>query len=83
MENRFRTIQVELSGGHYRPHGCNKAFVTGISWDVEYRRVAIHLTYPNGEMDIIPLSELGSSHILGSVTILNGGDDEQKSDGAE
>ena len=69
--NRFETTEVELSGSHYQPDGCNTAFVTGISWDKEESCLAVHLTYKNGKMDIIPLSELGASHILGSVTVLN------------
>ena len=68
---RYRTIEVELSGSHYQPGGCNRAFVTGISWDSEYNRTAIHLTYLNGNEDTIPLSELGKSHVLGNVTIVN------------
>ena len=73
MENKFETIKVELSGSHYQPDGCNQAFVTGISWDIEYKRSCLHLTYLNSKQDYIPLSELGSSHILGSITILNTG----------
>ena len=69
--NRFQTIKVELSGGHYQPEGCNIAFVTGILWDKEYGRPCLHLTYVNGINDVIPLSSLGESHILGSVTIQN------------
>ena len=69
--NRFKTIEVQLSSGHYQPEGCDTAFVTGISWDTEEHRPAIHLTYKNGEMDVVPLSELGANHVLGSVTILN------------
>ena len=69
---RFKTIEVQLSGSHYQPNGCDTAFVTGISWDTKEHRLAIHLTYKNGKKDIIPFSELGASHILGNVTILNG-----------
>lgn len=69
--DRFEAIEVQLSGSHYQPDGCDEAFVTGISWDKEEKRPAIWLTYKNGKMDVIPLSELGASHILGNVTILN------------
>ena len=65
------TIMVKLSGAHYQPEGCDTAFVTGIFWDRTRSRPAIHLTYLNGKCDFIPLTELGHSHPLGSVTILN------------
>lgn len=71
INDRFETIEVGLSGSHYQPDGCDRAFVTGISWDKEYKRPCVHLTYLNRKQDFIPLSELGSSHILGDVTILN------------
>lgn len=71
MSDRYGIIEVELSGAHYQPDGCNRASVTGISWDNEYGRACVHLTYPNRKQDTIPLSELGASHILGSVTIIN------------
>jgi hypothetical protein len=64
-------IKVKLTGGHYQPYGCDEAFVVGIRWDKEHKRPCIHLLYINGEEDFIPLSELGSSHILGDVIILN------------
>ena len=64
-------IRVKLSGSHYQPKGKDTAFVIGISWDLDNKRPCIQLLYPGGETDYIPLIELGSSHILGSVTILN------------
>ena len=68
---RFELIRVLLSGNHYQPDGCNLALVTGISWDKQMKRACIFLAYENGKADFIPLTELGHSHILGSVTILN------------
>jgi len=68
--DRYTTIKIRLDGCHYQPDGCDMAFVTGISWDNECQRPALQLTYINGEMDYIPLSSLGVSHILGSVTII-------------
>jgi len=64
-------IRVEVSGGHYQPDGCNQAFVVGIYWDKERSRPCLQLVYTNGKEDYIPLSELGASHPLGSIMILN------------
>ncbi len=64
-------IKVQLSGSHYQPKGCGTAFVIGIYWDLENKRPCVQLLYKGGETDYIPLSELGSSHVLGSVTIIN------------
>jgi hypothetical protein len=64
-------IKVRLTGGHYQPEGCDTAVVPGIFWDGENRRPCITLLYSNGKTDFIPLSELGSSHVLGDVIILN------------
>ena len=70
MDN-IEIIRIELSGSHYQPDGCTKAVVTGIWWDKARNRPTLCLAYENGKSDFIPLSELGSSHILGNVTILN------------
>lgn len=71
MGNRLEHIRVMLTGSHYQPDGCNRAFVSNISWDKEEGRPCISLLYENGKEDFIPLSSLGSSHILGDVIILN------------
>ncbi len=68
---KVEPIKVELSGSQYQPQGESTAFVVGISWDLENHRPCIQLLYPGGETDYIPLIELGTSHILGNVTILN------------
>ncbi len=67
----LNAIRVKLTGSHYQPDGCDEATVTGIFWDKENKRPCIFLSYDNGKSDFIPLSELGSSHILGDVIILN------------
>jgi len=72
FENRFDRIKVKMTGSHYQPDGCSEAFIVGISWDKEEHRPCIHALYTNGKEDFIPLSELGSSHFLGDVIILNG-----------
>jgi len=69
--NKFEVIKVNLSGNHYQPGGYSVARVTDILWDKENNRPCIHLVYENGKSDYIPLSELGQSHVLGSVTIVN------------
>lgn len=71
MENRFEKIRIRLEGCHYQPDGHNEAYVVGISWDKKYEKPCIHLLYPNGKEDFIPLEELSQSHPLGSTTILN------------
>ena len=70
-KSNFERIKVQMDGAHYQPSGQREAYVIGISWDKENGRPCLHLLYPEGEEDYIPLSELGHSHILGSVTILN------------
>ncbi len=72
LESRFEHIKVEMSGAHYQPDRCSTAHVVGIIWDKDEKRPCVRLSYENGKEDFIPLSELGRSHILGSVTILNG-----------
>ena len=69
--DRFERIRVKMTGSHYQPDGCDEAFVIGVSWDKDVNRPCVHLLYPSGKEDFIPLSELGSSHILGDVIILN------------
>jgi len=71
-ESRFERIKVRLEGAHYQPNGNNFAYIVGLSWDKHFGNPCIHLLYPDGEEDFIPLSELGGSKPLGSVTIVNG-----------
>jgi len=76
--DRYETIRVQLTGSHYQPKGCDKAFVSGIFWDKEHKHPALQLTYENGKTNEIPLSELGSSSILGDVIIVNSMEKEEK-----
>ena len=64
----FEDLRVEplkLKTNHpwaYQPDGCTEAIVTGIFWDKKARRICLMLTYPTGQFDFIPMSEVAAQY---------------------
>jgi hypothetical protein len=57
---KLYTLKVHVVNPNaYKPYDCDIATVTGIFHDDEKQRLCVQLTYANGAIDFIPVSELG------------------------
>ena len=58
----FDLLRIKITGhAGFKPKGEDEAVITGIFWDDSKNRPAVSLLYKNGDVDWLPLSEIGVS----------------------